>query len=178
MVSSLMVFGWFVWVLLTNRYIYLITGMFSRDWVFPEFRWATVLWWGVFVALCLYAGRFVRQAFEPDTGGIVPGISDLGAISKGLVITFVAAFILGLVEAFSVSPRVQLPAVRITGPATTRGRLLAHSDGYWHLFDDKGVLVAIADDQAPTVRVSLAPEKGVWIATKFFREPSKQKDYP
>ena len=59
-----------------------------------------------------------------------------------------------------------------------RNTHLAHSDGYWHLFDVRGALVAVADDQASTVRVSVAPEKGVWIATKFFREPSKEKDYP
>ncbi len=41
-----------------------------------------------------------------------------------------------------------LPAVELSGPPVTSGRLLAHSDGYWYVFAPDGNLDAVPDGQA------------------------------
>src|SRR5215218_1227691 len=83
-----------------------------------------VVGWAMWVVFTGRTFNLIAAPLWPATGGIVPGISDLGVLTKGLVIIFVGFFLVGLVEAFSVSPRVQLPAVRIAGPTTAKGRLL------------------------------------------------------
>ena len=124
-ISTLVVVGWAMWVVFTGRTFNLIAAPL---WPATGGTKSTVLWWGLSYAIVLYGSGFLYQAFDPAfdpaTGGIVPGISDLGVLTKGLVIIFVGFFLVGLVEAFSVSPRVQLPAVRIAGPTTAKGRLL------------------------------------------------------
>jgi hypothetical protein len=67
---------------------------------------------------------------------------------------FAGSFLVGLPDAINRTP--PLPKVEITkqpGDTTkgnsspTRGYLVAHSDGYWHLFDQNKTLLAIPDEQ-------------------------------
>ena len=74
---------------------------------------------------------------------------------------FAASFLIGLPMAIGTYP--PLPKVAITKQAgattdedlnPTKGHLVAHSDGFWYLFDQHNDLLSIPDDQVLAVRTS------------------------
>lgn len=61
---------------------------------------------------------------------------------------FTAAFLLIAVA------KPPLPTVVISGNTDMNGKLIAHTEGFWHVLNEDGGLVAIPDDEIKTVRVS------------------------
>ena len=120
-------------------------------------------------------GDWASQIFNPPGSG--------PRVFRGIVVLLIASFLVGLPAAVSAS--VPLPKVRITkqpdviieGVADPlEGWMVAHSDGYWHLFprcptDENEELpgdlihrdlISIPDDKAVVVRtfgVEVAPAK-------------------
>lgn len=76
-------------------------------------------------------------------------------ITVGFLIILVALFFIAIPAA----DRIEHPLPRVTlinaGEATpnTVGWLVAHSDGYWHLFDSQHVLLSIPDERVVEARV-------------------------
>jgi hypothetical protein len=77
-----------------------------------------------------------------------------------IIIEFVGAFLIGLPEA--VSADAPLLDVRIDKRAedstdgvgeSLKGRLVAHSDGFWHFFDENNTLLSIPDDKVSRVQI-------------------------
>jgi hypothetical protein len=75
-----------------------------------------------------------------------------------VLLLILGGFLLGLTPAIAAAP--QLPAAKITkqdggeeGPHPPKRYLVAHSDGYWHLFDENNDLLSIPDDQVSSVRI-------------------------
>lgn len=53
-----------------------------------------------------------------------------------------------------VSRAPPLPPVEIRTTTETQGNLLAHTEGFWYVFNSEGDLIAIPDDEVKSVRIS------------------------
>jgi hypothetical protein len=65
----------------------------------------------------------------------------------GVVWAFIAAFTFAFIN------QAPLPKVVVNGSPSVEGRLLAHADGFWYVYNDAGDLIAIRDDKVTTVKV-------------------------
>jgi hypothetical protein len=82
-----------------------------------------------------------------------------------MLFIFVGRFLLGLLPVVAAEP--PLPKVEITrrdrgeeAINPPKGYLVAHSDGFWHLFNEKNQLLSIPDDEVSSVRVIGASDRG------------------
>jgi hypothetical protein len=73
-----------------------------------------------------------------------------GHFPLAILLIFVGSFLFGLLPATAAAP--PLPKVEITKrdkgeavPDPLKGYLVAHSDGFWHLFNEKNQLLSIPD---------------------------------
>ena len=114
--------------------------------------------------LLISAGVLFSEALGGDLSGplddwIIPVQNEF---LVGGVLLFVGAFFIGVPLAATIDP--PFPRVRIANrnggdisellPGLRETQLIAHSDGFWHLFDDKDKeLVSIPDDQMLAVRI-------------------------
>ena len=74
----------------------------------------------------------------------------------GLVLVFVASFALAVTRDALLLPPVAVQ--RTASPSDeVAGKLLAHVDRFWYVFDEQGTLVAVPDEEVTEVRLS-APE--------------------
>jgi hypothetical protein len=92
-------------------------------------------------------------------GGAIDGIGSSSTLSS-IIVIFVGAFIVGLPLAVIADP--PLLEVRIDKQAegstegvgeSLRGRLVAHSGGFWHLFDENDMLLSIPDARVLSVQI-------------------------
>jgi hypothetical protein len=73
-------------------------------------------------------------------------------LTIGVVLAFVAAF------AFTFINQPPLPEVDVQGtPSVEGGRLLAHADGFWYIYNAADDLIAIRDDNVKTVKYKSEP---------------------
>jgi hypothetical protein len=73
-------------------------------------------------------------------------------LAMGVVWAFIAAF------AFTIINQPPLPEVDVQGtPSVEGGRLLAHTDGFWYVYNTAGDLIAIRDDNVKTVTYKSEP---------------------
>jgi hypothetical protein len=73
-------------------------------------------------------------------------------LAIGVVWAFIAAF------AFTIINQPPLPEVDVQGtPSVEGGRLLAHTDGFWYVYNTAGDLIAIRDDNVKTVTYKSEP---------------------
>jgi len=80
--------------------------------------------------------------------------SKVSTLGRGMVVVGLASV---LVTAFTLALTREtpaLPAVQITANTSVEGELLTHVDGFWHVFDEQGTLVAIPDDDVSEVRIN------------------------
>jgi len=68
-----------------------------------------------------------------------------------LLVAFLLNYVIAAVSVFLAEP--PLPAVDIRGEEAAEGALLAHTDGFWYVFDQEHELIAIPDDDIESVRV-------------------------
>lgn len=68
------------------------------------------------------------------------------------------ALILGAAILATLFVEPPLPTVEITATGETRGTLLAHTDGFWYVFDQDGELISIPDAQVEVVRITSQDE--------------------
>jgi hypothetical protein len=84
--------------------------------------------------------------------GFVRGLSHERYWWVGLAVFITVLYVGSAVNvAFSAPP---LPPVEISATTETKGRLLAHTEGFWYVFNQEGDLIAIPDGEVKTVRVS------------------------
>ena len=97
-------------------------------------------------------GLTMARALYLPADRFLPKIGDrrtlLASVIGGLTVAFIAAFVLSALRA------PPLPNVQMTGKEELQGVLLTHTDGLWYVFDQKGNLMAVPDDQAGVVQVS------------------------
>jgi hypothetical protein len=73
-------------------------------------------------------------------------------LAIGVVWAFIAAF------AFTIINKPPLPEVDVQGTPSVEGaRLLAHTDGFWYVYNTAGDLIAIRDDNVKTVTYKSEP---------------------
>jgi YD repeat-containing protein len=90
-------------------------------------------------------GEFVRE-------GGYPKRSHAPRLIIGVVWAFIAAF------AFTLINQPPLPRVEVHGSTTVEsGRLLAHADGFWYVYNAADDLIAIRDDNVKTVKYKSEP---------------------
>lgn len=121
---------------------------------FDFLRWdlyvaATV---GTIGAMTGYA--FVYRSLEWQEKGM-PYIVSRRWFLRGLTVLYITAVVNSLVLAVGNEPHLLYVATDFKG--ASKGRLVTHSDGYWYIFDGKGILRAIPDADAGAVRVSSQP---------------------
>ena len=74
-------------------------------------------------------------------------------LAMGVVWAFIAAF------AFTIINQPPLPEVDVQGtPSVEGGRLLAHTDGFWYVYNTAGNLIAIRDDNVKSVTYQAEPQ--------------------
>jgi hypothetical protein len=85
-------------------------------------------------------------------------LSSTGHSITSILLTLLGTFLLGIGPAITEAP--PLPEVKVTkrsggeeGPEPPKRHLVAHSDGFWHFFDENNDLLSIPDDQVSYVRV-------------------------
>jgi hypothetical protein len=102
-------------------------------------------------------------------GGAAAGLANQITVSFSgsfpwIMLTFAGAFVVGL--PIAVAADAPLPDVTITKQIdgapegvseSLEGRLVAHSDGFWHLFDENDILLSIPDDRV--LEVQMEPEE-------------------
>ncbi len=74
---------------------------------------------------------------------------------RGLVCTYATLIISTFLLAGDEKPA--LPYATTEFEEVKEGLLVAHSDGYWYLFDEEGQLRAVPDDEAGAIQVSSGP---------------------
>jgi YD repeat-containing protein len=90
-------------------------------------------------------GEFVRE-------GGYPKHSHAPRLIIVVVWAFIAAF------AFTLINQPPLPRVEVHGSTTVEsGRLLAHADGFWYVYNAADDLIAIRDDNVKTVKYKSEP---------------------
>jgi hypothetical protein len=99
---------------------------------------------GIPIALLTLDVFFQSEAILPRFPGWV-------TMLKAIILIFVLNSISAFIVAFTGEP--QLPKIALNGSTTAEGRLVAHVDGIWYIFDDNGKLAGIPDDKAGRVLV-------------------------
>jgi hypothetical protein len=109
----------------------------------------------VWLMLLLVFGQ-LSSAIQPGSG-IPPDLENVAALVRAIVFSFVASFVAQLRPATTAAP--PLPTVRITRQDTEpeeetiiEGALVAHSDGFWHLFNEHSELLSIPDEKVLEAR--------------------------
>jgi hypothetical protein len=113
-------------------------------------------------------------------GIIFPPVND--QIVAGTMLLFVGSFIVGVPAGLSVEP--PLPTVEVTkmnGHSAIRGRLVSHSEGFWHLFVEPNSevsyeLLAIPDSEVLTVRIIGAADANRAEVAKVNAERDTERD--
>jgi hypothetical protein len=143
----------------------------SITWVLRQLLKVVVgTWVMVLGAVIMTLAAFLITQQEAPAGSalftsIAAAIGDNRAF--GILLLFVGSFIVGVPVATLISP--PLPLVKITPPEAARagmlpppieGHLVAHSNGFWHLFDKNNELLSIPDDRVSSVRIASKTERG------------------
>jgi hypothetical protein len=113
-------------------------------------------------ALSAIGGSFFLVTGSSITPGLLPYHLDPYFVGGSLLL--VGSFLMGLVPAIAASP--PLPKVRVTkhpddtlaegAPDPMEGWLVAHNDGFWHLFvfaNEQHELLAVPDNDVAAVRI-------------------------
>lgn len=156
---TLAIFG-FIWVY-TLLYTLLIRG---------QLRWSIWLvntitqWVGAFsigLAAALFSKGLGKEAGKPAPGFVwIDSIQNVFLV--GGVLLFVGAFFCGVTLAMTIVVDLPFPRVRIAlkdegvtlKGVRLEGQLVAHSDGFWHLFSDKDKeFLSIPDERVLAVRI-------------------------
>jgi hypothetical protein len=109
------------------------------------------------VIMTLAASVIIQEATLTDLPFFLPAIADAIGDNRviGILLLFVGSFIVGLPMAARAIP--PLPWVKISknppGDALEEGRLVTHSDGFWHLFDKNNDLLSIPDERVSEIRI-------------------------
>lgn len=163
-VSSLaaLAFNIFALVVLGAGCYWLVRGKYRQriQWLldpkpeFPRYRW--LIWITVSLAIPTYfvAGRLAAGAIEVRAE--FPFITvDLGLLLVVIALTFLASFLLQLIDATAINP--PLPTVEIAlsdGTGTVlEGKLLTHTEGIVYFFDEQRKLTSMPDSEIISVRV-------------------------
>jgi len=67
----------------------------------------------------------------------------------GLATAFVVAFTIAVTRS-----EPPLPTVKISASTNIEGKLVAHAERFWYVFDEQGNLVALPEQNVTEVRIS------------------------
>jgi hypothetical protein len=107
-------------------------------------------------AVIVFAAALIVMFLAP-AGGFIFIIQlednslDRGLFLLGLAMVLVPAFLAAFMLTFVSDP--PLAAVDVDGSPGVEGTLLTHVDGYWHVFNKQGNLVAIPDDKVSAAEI-------------------------
>jgi hypothetical protein len=109
-----------------------------------EWEWGPVLVTMLFYVTCYLGFEVMAAAFERRSDKFLPGLRKRRLFWRGAAIIIASAFIIAGFAAARADPH--LPIVEITKKTDANngkrvlldGSLLAHSDGFWYLFEDEG----------------------------------------
>jgi hypothetical protein len=109
----------------------------------------------------LLNGRLSGPSIQTWTLDIAHYFMGSSLVLESIMVVFVGAFIVGLPLAVTADPpllevRIDMQAEGSTTEGvgeSLKGRLVAHSDGFWHLFDDNAILLSIPDDRVISVQI-------------------------
>jgi hypothetical protein len=140
--------------LLRSKYRQRIQWLLGPTPEFPRYRW--LIWITVVLAIptLFVAGRLAAGAIRVQAQ--FPFITvELGLLVVAVTLTFLASFLLQLIDATAIKP--PLPTVEIALSDRTgtvlEGKLLTHTEGVVHFFDERHQLTSMPDSKISSVRV-------------------------
>lgn len=109
---------------------------------------------GIIGAVGYASGDFMGRAAPLGTGSVLRVLS-WKWFFRALAVLYIGVVVATFIAIADLDP--PLLHVSTESQQGDGNRLVAHADGYWHVFDKDGNLLAIPDDDAGTVRVTSEP---------------------
>lgn len=110
------------------------------------FSWKSWVLYAVFVALSVIGGVIAGLLGHFDGSARGP----LSTYWKTTAVAYVFGILAGITLSGAMNP--SLPLVNFESATPKEGRLLAHTNGYWYVFDGQGTLVALQDAEVGDVK--------------------------
>ena len=153
-IFALVALGAGIYWLMRSKYRQRIQWLLGPNPEFPRYRW--LIWITVGLAIPTYyvAGRLAAGAMEVQ--GEFPFITvDSDLLLIAITLTFLASFLLQLIDATAISPPLPTVEIAMSDAAQTvlEGKLLTHFEGVVYFFDEQRRLTSMPDSKITSVRV-------------------------
>jgi hypothetical protein len=126
---------------------YFAVGVVTQRVLFEQ--WGEYLGIWFFYATCYLGFEVMASAFERRSGNFLPSLRKRRLFWRGTAIIIVSAFVGACIHAARSDPGLPKVAIKEKTDANNGngvlvdGPLLAHTDGFWYVFEDEGKKRAI-----------------------------------
>ena len=153
-IFALVLLGVGIYWLMTSKYRQRIQWLLGPKPEFPRYRWLIWITVGLAIPTYFVAGRLAAGAMEVRVE--FPFITvDLGLLFVAIALTFLASFLLQLIDATAIDPPLPSVQIALSDPSGTvvEGKLLTHIEGVVYFFDEQHRLTSMPDSKITSVRV-------------------------